>query len=281
MSTSALYVVATPIGHMDDLSPRARSILGSVDLIAAEDTRRAGLLLSKLGIKPSGLVSYYDQIEDSRAPQLVKRMKDEGISIALISDAGSPCIADPGYRLVRQARDAGIAVHPIPGPSAVTSLVSVSGLACHRFLFIGFLPTKDGAFHKEMESWKQVGGSVIFYESPRRLAKSLEKIATAYPGVRLAIGREMTKLHEEIVTMAAEDAILWAQNHENLKGEAAVMVDLSQMEKPSISTIEDLLTEDLNQGLTFKDILKKYKDDGYSKSELYQKLIELKNGKDA
>ena len=224
MTSPALYIVATPIGNLDDMTVRAQRVLESVDLIAAEDTRRAKQLLSHLGIGKKELISYYDHVEQEKAPKLVDRMLDEGISLALISDAGTPCISDPGYRLVAEAHRREVTVVPIPGASALGALVSASGLPSSRFTFVGFLPAKDGALESEIQSWNQAFGAIVFYESTRRLKKSLSVIQRFHPEAQIAVGREMTKLHEEITLFPIAEAIDWCQSHENMKGEAAVMV---------------------------------------------------------
>ncbi len=284
---AVLYIVATPIGNLDDFSQRAIRILKNVDVIAAEDTRRARLLLQQLGREKVELVSYYDQVEQEKAAPLVERIQREGLSLALISDAGTPCISDPGYRLVREARKAGLTVHPIPGPSALTALVSASGLPSDRLLFVGFLPSKASALMKEAKVWRSSGASVVFYEAPRRLLKSLEIIEELYPNAELAIGRELTKLHEEIILTDISGAKAWCTDHEFLKGEAAVMLSLGAEGEPEIAAageLREIIRREaqlaFEQGATLKDLLKSMRDRGIPRSELYQLLLEVKGSLD-
>ena len=280
---SVIYVVATPIGNLDHLSQRAIKVLENVDIVAAEDTRRARLLLQQIGREKVDIVSYYDQVEQEKAPQLVERLQKEKLSLALISDAGTPCISDPGYRLIREARRAGITVHPIPGPSALTALVSASGLPSDRLLFVGFLPNKRSALVREIQSWQAMGASVVFYESPRRLKQTLAVIAEYCPHAELVIGRELTKLHEEIISTDVAGAQAWCQDHEFLKGEATVMVSLGRppvLDDEANENLRERLLEEakvgFQQGATLKDLLKKLRDRGLTRPELYQLLLAAK-----
>lgn len=274
---SALFIVATPIGNIDDISHRCKRTLQEVDIIAAEDTRRAGKLLKLLNIEKKRLVSYYDEVEKERTKTLIKTMLEKGVTVALISDAGTPGISDPGYRLVAAAKQSGIPVHPIPGPSAFTALVSASGLPNHRILFIGFPPTKSHALDKEIESWRNANASIVFYESPRRLAKTLSKIQAYYPRADICIGRELTKLHEEIFSGDITTALEWSQS-QIMKGEAVIMVFPNHEEKTlTLQDIHHQLVSYLKEGKHFKDITAIYKDSGISKSDLYKYLIHLKD----
>ena len=192
-----LYVAATPIGNLGDVSARLRATLEAVDLIAAEDTRRTGRLLAHLGIHRP-LRSYYDAVEAARAPALVAELV-AGRSIALVSDAGTPGIADPGYRLVQAAIAAGIEVVPVPGPSALTAFLPVSGLPIDRFAFEGFLPARASERRRRLAALADEPRTLVFYETGPRLAASLADMAAAFGSRLAAIGRELTKLHEEIV----------------------------------------------------------------------------------
>ena len=280
---SVIYVVATPIGNLDDISLRAVRILKNVDLIAAEDTRRARLLLQQIGREKAEIISYYDQVEKEKSVQLIQRLQEEVISLALISDAGTPCISDPGFRLIREARRAGIKVHPIPGASALTALVSASGLPSDRVLFIGFLPNKRSALIKEIKSWAQFEASIVFYEAPRRLKQTLAAIEEFYPYAELVIGRELTKLHEEIISTDIKGAQTWCHDHEFLKGEASIMLRIGENPAGSAQNVEDLRSQlgreasDLfQQGSSLKDLLQLFKDRGLSRGELYQLLLKSK-----
>ena len=192
-----LYVVATPIGNLEDITERALRILREVDEIAAEDTRRTGRLLHHFGIdKP--LLSYHDRTERRKAPVLVEKIL-QGRNLALVSDAGTPLISDPGYRLVRAAVDAGIRVVPVPGPSAATTLLSVSGLPSDRFVFEGFLPIKKGRRRERLERLREEKRTVILYESPHHIERSLAEIEEILGDREIVVGRELTKVFEEIV----------------------------------------------------------------------------------
>lgn len=285
MPECAVYVVATPIGNLDDLTPRARKTLEGVDLIAAEDTRHAKKLLSALGIVGKKLVSYHDHNEAERAEQLVSEILEHGTSLALITDAGTPCISDPGYRLVRAAKERGIPVHPVPGASALTALASAAGLATNRLLFAGFLPTKQQALATEIRSWRSARAAVVFYESTRRLAKTLHAIAQVYPDARVAVGRELTKLYEEIVTLPIAESLEWVQSHATLKGEASVMVELPPEDAlaageggapVTAADLSDMARAEFARGATLKDLLRKFADAGLSRADLYRLLLQAK-----
>jgi len=192
-----LYVVATPIGNLEDVTLRALRVLADVDLIAAEDTRRTRTLLERHGIARP-LTAYYDAVERARAPALVDRLR-RGAAVALVSDAGTPRIADPGYHLVREALAAGVPVVPIPGPSAVTALVSVAGFAAERFVFEGFLPTRPGPRAARLAALATEPRAIIFFEAARRLPAFLAAAEEALGDREVAIARELTKRHEEIL----------------------------------------------------------------------------------
>jgi len=192
-----LYLVATPIGNLEDVTARAVRTMREVDLIAAEDTRRTGRLLAHLGIRRP-LRSYYDAVEQERAPALVRELV-AGRSVALVSDAGTPGIADPGYRLVTAAIAAGIRVVPVPGPSAITAFLPASGLPTDRFAFEGFLPARREERRRRLAALAGDPRTLVFHEAGRRLAAALADMAEAFGARRGAIGRELTKLHEEIL----------------------------------------------------------------------------------
>jgi len=200
-----LYLVSTPIGNLGDLSFRAVEVLKSCDLIACEDTRHSRILLDHYGIKKT-LVSYFDFAERKRAPELIGKIK-EGANVALISDAGTPGVADPGYRLVEAAIREGIRLEAVPGPSAFLTALVLSGFPTDRFVFEGFLPVKDGARRRRFEALKAEERTVIFYESPHRLLKSLAAIREVLPDAKLAVARELTKKFEEVYRGDAAGAL--------------------------------------------------------------------------
>jgi 16S rRNA (cytidine1402-2'-O)-methyltransferase len=196
-ASGKLYVVATPIGNLEDLSQRALRTLREVDRIAAEDTRRTAKLLAHYGIsKP--LTSYHDAAERRKAPELVAALV-AGESLALVSDAGTPLLSDPGYRLVRGALDAGVAVVPIPGANAATALLSVCGLASDRFVFEGFLPQREGRRRRRLERLRGETRTIVLYESPHHVERTLREIEEVLGDRDVAVGRELTKVFEEIV----------------------------------------------------------------------------------
>lgn len=198
METGCLYVVATPIGNLADITQRAIETLRKVDLIAAEDTRHSRKLLASLAVN-TRLISLHDHNERSRFSVLVEQMR-QGLNIALVSDAGTPTISDPGYHLLRAAQDAGIAISPIPGASAVVAALSVSGLPANRFYFHGFLPAKVAARRMALERLADIRETLVFYESGRRITACLQDIHDILGGGReMAIARELTKVHETIL----------------------------------------------------------------------------------
>jgi 16S rRNA (cytidine1402-2'-O)-methyltransferase len=231
-----LYLVATPIGNLEDLTARAVRILKGVDLVAAEDTRRTGRLLEHLGISRP-LRSYYDAVETERAPALVAALLS-GRSVALVSDAGTPGIADPGFRLVAAAIAAGVPVVPIPGPSAITAFLPVSGLPTDRFVFEGFLPARAAERRRRLAELATEPRTLLFYESGRRLAAALADMAAAFGSRPAAIGRELTKLHEEIVR---DDLPALAARSERLstKGELVIGVAGRRAPAPSALDVDD------------------------------------------
>jgi 16S rRNA (cytidine1402-2'-O)-methyltransferase len=199
-----LYVAATPIGNLEDVSLRALRILGEVPLVAAEDTRTAGVFLRHHGLNPR-LISYTDHNKAERIPYLLQRL-DEA-DVALVSDAGTPAISDPGVELAATARGAGHAVVALPGPSAVVAALSVAGLRCNDFRFAGFLPRSAGELGRLLEDAASRHETLVAFEAPGRLRKSLAAIAEAMPERRVAVCRELTKLHEETFVGTAAEAL--------------------------------------------------------------------------
>ncbi|HWP94832.1 MAG TPA: 16S rRNA (cytidine(1402)-2'-O)-methyltransferase [Gammaproteobacteria bacterium] len=210
MKPGTLHVVATPIGNLGDLSPRARETLASVALIAAEDTRHTGRLLAHFGIR-TPLLALHEHNESERIPELIARLR-QGESVALVSDAGTPLVSDPGFALVRAARNAGLPVSPVPGPCAAIAALSVAGLPSDRFVFEGFLPARAAARRARLEALAAETRTLVFYEAPHRLRDTLADLVTAFGEERPACAaRELTKLHE--TTMAGTLAALaaWAE----------------------------------------------------------------------
>jgi 16S rRNA (cytidine1402-2'-O)-methyltransferase len=271
-----LYIVATPIGNLEDITLRALRILKEVDLIAAEDTRHTKKLLAHYHIN-TPLTSYYDHIETDKAPALISQLQG-GKSIALVSDAGTPGIADPGYRLVKGAAEAGIAIVPIPGPSTVAALLSVGSLPTDRFAFEGFLPAKPTQRQKMLQRLKYEERTLVFFESPHRLLDTLAAIEEVFGDRLITIGRELTKMYEEVIRGTVSE--LRTRLHErDIKGEVALLVagatekDHNEEALPLREEIQQLL----NQGLSLKEISQTLGEQrGIPKREVYALGIQLR-----
>ena len=228
MSSGTLYLVATPIGNLGDITLRAVETLKAADLIACEDTRHSRTLLDHYGIhKP--LVSYHDFSEAKRVPMLIDKLKRGG-TVALISDAGTPGVADPGFRLVREAVVSGVRVEALPGPAAFLAALSVSGLPMHRFTFEGFFPVKAGQKKARLEALKGEERTVIFYESPHRLLKTLAVIRESLGDIPIVIARELTKKFEEVYRGRAGEALAHFSSKKIL-GEFVILWNLTEEER--------------------------------------------------
>lgn len=216
-----LYIVATPIGNLEDLTLRALRILDEVDWIACEDTRQTRKLLNRYQLKKN-LISYYQPKERQKIPKIIKLLK-EGHDVALVSDAGTPGLSDPGFPLIKEAIDEGINIVPIPGASALTAALSASGLSTHRFLFIGFPPPKKEATRKLLSSLKGEEGTLVFYLPLRRLFSFLSLIAEVMGPRHVVIAREMTKMHEEFLRGTPAELFMNLEKRK-LKGESTILV---------------------------------------------------------
>ncbi len=229
-----LYIVATPIGNLDDMTFRAARTLGEVDLVAAEDTRHSRKLLTALGIHTE-LVSYREHNREEAAARITARIL-QGKDVALITDAGTPGVSDPGHFLVGQCLGKSIKVVPIPGPSAVTALISASGMEMTRFLFQGFLPPKTGAREAALRELASTGFPFVLYESPNRVLATMELLARIVPGRQVVLGREMTKLHEEFIRGQAED-VARRLARDPIRGEVAVLVEGGEQTRRSVDLL--------------------------------------------
>ena len=247
MNKGTLFVVATPIGNLDDLSPRARQVLSDADLIAAEDTRHTGRLLSHFGIK-SRQIALHDHNEEAALVGIISDLKD-GKSVALVSDAGTPLISDPGFRLLRAAHDEGIRVSPIPGPSAAITALSVCGLQVNEFCFTGFLPGKKAARQKLLQTLAGESRTMIFYESVHRIAETTNDLTEVFGGERqIFVGRELSKLHEQCVRTDLQSAqVMLADGRIPLRGEFVLVVEGCSK---AVGSLVEISTEDLLQVLT-------------------------------
>ncbi len=220
-SSGVLYIVSTPIGNMGDLPPRAVECLGSVDLIACEDTRHTGLLLSRIGIK-NRLVPYNDINENRRTPLIIQTLSS-GRDVALVCDAGTPGVSDPAYRIVHAATDAGFTVTSIPGPSALLSALVVSGLPLDRFVFEGFLPSKGMKRTKSLEKLADEERTIVLYESPFRIIDLLEIILSVLGDREISVSRELTKMFEETVR-GTVSVVLETMKTKKPRGEYTVVI---------------------------------------------------------
>ncbi|WP_444907501.1 16S rRNA (cytidine(1402)-2'-O)-methyltransferase [Microbulbifer sp. EKSA008] len=219
-----LYIVATPIGNLADMVPRAIEVLQCADLVAAEDTRHSQRLFSHFDID-TPLMAYHDHSDNKRTEQILQRL-EQGQTIALISDAGTPLISDPGYRLVREARERGIKVSPIPGACAFVSALSAAGLPSDKFSFEGFLPAKSGARERALQELASDTRTLVFYEAPHRVADTLEAMAVVFGGNREAvIAREVSKAFETFQLMPLAELVEWVRADSNQqRGEIVLMV---------------------------------------------------------
>ena len=221
LESSTLYLVATPIGNLEDMTLRALRVLRECDVVAAEDTRRTGQLLKHFGIsKP--LLSYFQFNEARRSEEIIERLR-RGEKVALVTDAGSPGISDPGERVVRAAIAAGLRVEPVPGACALVAGLTASGLPTDEFYFIGFLPHKSGQRRKKLEALKAVNGTLVFYESPYRIEKLLGELNEVYPERQVVLARELTKKFEEFLRGTPAELLEVARKR-SLKGEFVVLV---------------------------------------------------------
>ena len=275
MPSAKLWIIATPIGNYGDLSPRARAILQEADLILAEDTRRAGLLFSKTGITPGKILSFFEHNESERQAEALAALQ-EGKNVALITDAGTPLISDPGFRLARECRNRNIDVCPVPGPSAPIAALSAAGLPPVPFSFLGFLPRAASDRKKILAAYSTTPGSIVFFERKSRLAESLG-IALEILGPReIAICRELTKTHEEFILGRLEN---FAQLTDGLLGELTIIIGPpeGQARLPESET-RKLLLQALASGLKPKQAVKvvKASAQGWSTADLYDLIQSLR-----
>lgn len=271
-----LFVVATPIGNLEDITLRALRVLREVDLIAAEDTRHTRKLLSHFDIH-TPLLSYYKEKEASRAREIVAGLL-AGKMVALVSDAGTPGISDPGGILVRSAHAHGIPVVPVPGVSALTTLLSVAGLEETGHLFLGFLPARAAERRKLLRSLAAQPQGLVFYESPRRILASLSDCLAVLGSRRAVLGRELTKIHEEILVVGLDALLAGLQGREALKGECVVFIaGAGAAYRPASENLDELLLWYRDEsGLSLKDAVKRLAGDlGLSRSEVYQQALRV------
>ena len=279
--SGTLFVVATPIGNLEDLSPRARQTLADVDLIAAEDTRHTGRLLSHFGVE-TRLLALHDHNEIDRAERVIRELA-AGRSVALVSDAGTPLISDPGYRLVKAAHEAGINVSPIPGPSAMIAALSVAGLATDRFCFEGFLPAKKKGRRDALAGLANETRTMVFYESVHRMESSVADMVEVFGRARsVFLGREMSKMHEQCISTTLGELARQVMDDEiTQKGEIVVVV--AGGDQVTSSAIDsDSLLHDLAALLPKKEAARIVaKATGEKRNALYQRLLDMASAADS
>ncbi|CAN2039026.1 16S rRNA 2'-O-ribose C1402 methyltransferase [Candidatus Magnetomoraceae bacterium gMMP-15] len=272
-----LYVTATPIGNMEDITLRALRILNQVDLIAAEDTRHTKKLLSYHHIK-TPLISCHDYNEEKRSPALIQKLR-QGMSIALVSDAGTPSISDPGFRLINQTVNSGLPVIPIPGVSAAVAAISASGLPMDSFLFTGFVSRKKNKRQKQLKDLAKEPRTLIFYESPKRILVLIQDIICVMEDRYAVLARELTKIHEEFLRDSLSNISEILKKRSKIKGECTLMVSgASRKEDISLDIFENEIKDALNSpdsslSQVVKKIAKQY---DLPRKKVYLKALEIK-----
>ncbi len=273
--TGTLYIVATPIGNPEDITLRALRILGEADRVAAEDTRETARLLSRHGIK-ARLVSFHEHNEAERSESLIREL-EKGVTIALVSDAGTPSVSDPGFRLVRAAVEKGIPVVPVPGPSAAVTALSASGLPTDAFTFLGFPPRKQGKRQELLRRLKETGETIIFYDSPRRITTLLREIIDTLGDRDGVLCREMTKPHEEFLRGPLSSILKELSGRSQVKGECTLLIGGGTGETISPADIRAEIEHALNEknasvSVISKRIARKY---GVSRNDIYAEALSI------
>jgi 16S rRNA (cytidine1402-2'-O)-methyltransferase len=275
MTSGTLYIVATPIGNLEDITLRAIRVLKEADLIAAEDTRHTRRLLDRYHIETQ-LTSYHDHNKEEKAPVLVARML-EGKSVALVSDAGTPGISDPGYFLINLALDRKVPVVPIPGATAAIAALSVSGMPTDSFVFEGFLPARHMARKKRLQHLAKEERTIIFYEAPHKILRSLEDMLEVLGDRKAVVTRELTKIHEEAIRGTLSDILRHLQTG-TIKGEFTVIVHgaSSEPHKQDIDPAEYLKNLMLHRGLSKKEAISVAAEElGLPKKDVYKESLKL------
>ncbi len=266
-----LYLVATPIGNLEDITLRALRVLKEVNVIACEDTRQTGKLLHHFEISQP-TVSYHDHNEADRTPELIAKLM-AGLHVALVTDAGTPLVSDPGYRVVVAAIEAGIRVESIPGPSAALTALAASGLPTDSFHFGGFLPVKNGQRDRALEEAGLLSATLIYYEAPHRILETLEAIERVLGPRRVVVAREITKLHEEYLRGTAAEIRSTLAGRDSVKGEITLLIAKSDVPPPDDTPLEEAVAAAEASGLPRMDAIKQVaRQRGLSKREVYQAL---------
>lgn len=283
MTEGVLYVVATPIGNLEDITLRALRVLKEVDLIACEDTRRTRKLLAHYGIEKP-MESYYEEVEVPKSRRLAELIAS-GKSVALVSDAGTPAISDPGYRLIKLCAERGIKIVPVPGPVAFAAAISASGLPTDSFSFYGFIPARRGARRRFLERLRARAETLIFYESPARIVAALEDMRQILGDRRAVVARELTKIYEEFLRGRLGEIIERLQAMPEVKGEVTIIVAGAEEEETGEKIVELPIEEHLKMvmertGLPRREALRVVaRERGLSRREAYRLLLEKKKPK--
>jgi 16S rRNA (cytidine1402-2'-O)-methyltransferase len=266
-----LYLVSTPIGNLEDITLRALRVLREADLLACEDTRQTRKLLEHYGIRKAA-ISYHEHNEAERAEELLEKL-NEGANVALVSDAGTPLVSDPGYRLVVRAAAAGVRVEPIPGPSAVLAALAASGLPTDEFHFGGFLPARSSRRRKALSRFKDEQATLIFYEAPHRIRETLEDIDAVFGARPVVLARELTKTHEEFLRGTASELL---KAHFPAKGEFTVLIGkAAARETVEEIAIEEAVAARIEAGMDRMEAIKAVaRERGLSKREVYRLALE-------
>lgn len=267
-----LYLVATPIGNLEDITYRAVRVLREADLIACEDTRHTRKLLDHYGIS-NPVVSYHEHNEAERSAELAARLQ-AGMKVALVSDAGVPLVADPGYRVVCAAIAAGIPVEPVPGPSACLAALAASGLPTDEFRFCGFLPPKAGRRQRRLESLRGEEATLIFYEAPHRVLDTLADIGQLLPGRPVVAARELTKVHEEFLRGSAEEVRAALAARGAVRGEFTLLVGKPESPPTAATPLAEAVEEQVRAGRSRMEAMKEVaRARGLSKRQVYDALL--------
>ena len=273
MAVGTIYLVATPLGNLEDITLRALRVLGEVDLIACEDTRRTGKLLKHFHIRKP-LLSFHEHNESARASNIVERASG-GESIAVVSDAGMPGVSDPGYRLVAEAIAAGVVIVPIPGPVALVTALVASGLPTGSFRFGGFLPAKATQRRKTLQALIDDTATLVFYEAPHRIVKTLQDVLEILGDRRAVIARELTKVHEEFLRGSVSHLLATLDQRGAVRGEITLLIDRGESPRTREVTIADRVDVFMSQGAGRMGAVKQVaKERGLSKREVYRLLEE-------
>lgn len=279
MSFGTLYLVGVPIGNFDDITYRAIKTLESVDVIAAEDTRKAKKLLDHYRILGKDILSHGSHNEHSSVNGLVSLLQ-KGKNLAYISDAGMPGVSDPGYMLVRGCIQAGVTIQVIPGVTAAITAVSISGIPCDRFTFQGFIPRKSGERKRFLQSIAQAKETQIFYESPRRVVDMLTDVSEIFPNRLCFIGRELTKIHQEFIRGSVSDVLEQLKSRDEVLGEFAIVLEGHSGEvEVNENDLDEKIRSLLMQGVHAKDIRDNLSEStGLGKKDIYNRVLEVKKG---